>query len=116
MIMMYADFEYYVENFKGCKTPQEEFGGYMKKASDYIDGITLCKALSQKDDARVKDCACALCDFYFEYDNEGKYSSASVDGVSVTLADKKTSKSDGAFSIILLYLASTGLLYRGMGK
>ena len=26
------------------------------------------------------------------------------------------SKSDGAFGIILLYLASTGLLYRGMGK
>lgn len=113
--MMYADFEYYANSFKGRKTPQEEFDGYMKKASDYIDGITLYKAWSQKDDTRVKDCACALCDFYFEYDNEGKYSSASVDGVSVTYADKGKDKTD-ADGIVRLYLASTGLLYRGMGK
>ena len=110
---MYADFDYYVNSFKGRKTPREEFDTYMKKASDYIDGITLYKALAQKDDVRIKDCACALCDFYFEYDSEGKYSSASVDGVSVTLADKDMSK-NSANDIVLLYLASTGLLYRGM--
>ena len=113
--MMYADFEYYVNSFKGRKTPQGEFDGYIKKASDYIDGITFYKAWSKKDDTRVKDCACALCDFYFEYDNERKYSSASVDGVSVTYADNGKNNV-GADDIIVLYLASTGLLYRGMGK
>lgn len=111
--MMYADFEYYVNSFKGRKTPQEEFDGYMKKASDLINGITLFKAQNYSADTSVKDCACALCDFYFEEEENGKYSSANVDGVSVTYARRKSS--DKSISDILsTYLAPTGLLYRGM--
>lgn len=136
---MYADFEFYTENFHGNLIKNEEtFRTFAERASEFIDTVTfdrlLNSSLLNQYKVKVQKCACALAEQYF------RRNTAICSGISDTENIPKTSESIGSYSvsyanpldyvqeismsdadfqrslrsIILRYLGNTGLLFRGV--
>lgn len=85
---MYADFEYYKNNFFGRVIENEPlFNGLCAKAAAYIDKITynrICEVT-----ADVKNAVCAVCEVFAQDYGRGGIKSESCDGYSVTYEDDK---------------------------
>lgn len=90
--MVYADYEYYQNNYFGT-LPEELFNSQVLKASREIDknintilNDEIINSLSEKAQDQLKYTACALTDLIYskgQSDNK-KLSSLSIDGVSKT--------------------------------
>lgn len=138
--MIYADYDYYRNDYLGNDIAEEDFLRLSAKASRYIDYITKGRAKEQADSMAVQDCCCALADQYHTLDmaeemakksliagiesTSGKtvksetvgswsqtYQSGS-EGVK-TAMDIKTDGESSLYAIAIQYLSITGLLYRG---
>ena len=97
---MYADFQYYKNEYHGNAVPAEDYARAAAEADSYIDYVTLgrVKALSEMpDSARI--CACALADLTYaaaqssftEADHDPGIKSESVGPMSVTYATPEDS-------------------------
>lgn len=136
----YADYSYYTNTFYGTAIAETDFPRLALRASDFIDYITRNKAAKATDanviDALSKAC-CALAE-QIQTDERskaiaaqtaaaalasgsGEIKSESVGSYSVSFstsadylsADKAKAEASAYKSIVLRYLANTGLLYRG---
>ena len=100
--MIYADYEYYATVYRGTAMDEEQFCGLARKASAYVDYITMSRARSAAGDRPV--------------------SSETVGGWSRSFGSRNLSQADiqrtetRRREIVLAYLGPTGLLKaRGYG-
>lgn len=121
--MAYATYDFYVDSYYGDTLTPENFDKYASRASDYIDRITMGRAAGYvKDDAVTKAC-CAIADQIFRISEAktrvaaGEIASEHVGSHSVTYrsyAEIITSLEAELANLAAVYLANTGLLYRGI--
>lgn len=116
--MEYASYKYYVEEYGGSLS-EDEFNRFSRKASAYIDTITFnraAKAMSGMFAGRIKEACCGVVDVMMKNENGGGIASETNDGISVTYVssgDEKKSPEQRLYSEALIYLGTTGLMYRG---
>lgn len=123
--MIYADFEYYINMYGGTALNNEAFSNLAKRASAYVDYITMGKAANMPDNENIKMAVCALSEIYQVIENahssvmDGKeISSQSVGSWSATYRSGADISEEYEKKLRLVankYLMSTGLLYRGGG-
>lgn len=119
---MYADFEFYINTYKGKMLPPSDFDSYAERASGYIDSQTAGKASRHADNEKVKRCECAVAEALFK--NHESEASKNTPKTSEKVGDYSVSyavtvltveQMNGEIaSIISRYLWGTGLLYRGL--
>lgn len=131
MDMPYADFAYYTGTYYGSSISEEKFPYYARQASMLINALTFGRtaavAASLLPDA-VKDATCRAAELYAEYEarkssaaeatRNGLVKSETNDGYSVSYADydasaDKASTEETIEGELVVYLAHTGLMYRG---
>ena len=124
---MYADFEYYTNEYKGTM-PEEDAVKALKQAERHIDTLTYnrikkCKfeGLTEFQQGIVKECACMMADF--EHNNASMINSLvnsySINGASITFSGE-CANCQLVNSVIVqkdtyAYLAQTGLTCRSLG-
>ena len=126
--MVYATYEYYVEEYGGVSISKEPvFNRMARKASQYIDMFTFGR-INEGNVSTFPSLSPCVCDMaeaiFFELGEKGdkkEKKSESTDGYSVTYVTEGT---DGSieeeklkrklYSIANLYLINTGLLYCGV--
>lgn len=128
---MYADYDYYINEYKGLEIPEDEYNTLESRACDIIDILT-SQRISQNDfnkycefiQKQVKK-ACAAQTEYL-YQNGGIEfiadcgDIASISLGSFSIGSKNQNSQDNASNSKLIsplvfgHLALTGLLYRGV--
>lgn len=116
--MIYAEYEYYKGSYYGTMAV-EDFMRLSRQASAYLDNVCFGRIADVTDEAimaKVKDACCAVADAYLLNENGGGIASETNDGISVTYV-RSTSNTltdeQRLYQAALLYLGSTGLMYRG---
>lgn len=114
--MAYADYLYYQDVYGGTM-PESDFSRQARKASAYLEQLTLGRIRLMAGDSRVRDACCAVAEEY-QTQERGFVVSETNKNHSVTMGRTDTEKSGGfrLYEAAALYLAGTGLLYRGMGR
>lgn len=113
--MVYADYSYYKDVYGGTM-PEAEFRRQVRLASAYLDQITMGRISALAGDDRARDACCAVAEEYRQQE-QGTVASETNGDHSITFSRGASEKSGGArlYEAAALYLATTGLLYRGMG-
>lgn len=131
--MVYADYDYYVDNYMGKSISEEDFTSLSVKASAYVDWVTMQRAKNATGDASeaIKSAVCALCEIIqdgeklnvISSDTERPLSSETVGGWSRSFGSKSVSANDLQLienrkrEAVMMYLAPYGLLQaRGYGS
>lgn len=118
----YADYEYYVKEFGGSLIDEASFSSCAKKATVYIDSC-INRKVSESDEElyqKLQDVSCDLAESYFNYSKQesGKVmASETVGPHSVSYAVSAKSEAEMKKELNAktnMYLAKTGLLYRGV--
>lgn len=113
--MCYADYDYYINDYCGKTIAEADFTRLSRQASAYLDILTLDKITDDwTTDERVKNACCAVADVYAKQDAGGEVASESNHGVSRTYVTSSKSTDKRLYDAVVLYLANTGLLYRGV--
>ncbi len=114
--MIYADYAYYKEIYKGTM-PEEEFNRLSRQASAYIENITFSrseKSYPEKIQRKIKDACCAIADVFYKNDTEGgEVVSQSVGSWSKQYAASGKTLDQKLYNAAEMYLAMTGLMYQG---
>lgn len=130
---MYADFDYYWDQYHGTTVDEYNWPKLAEIASDFIDYMTWGKAKDNAELDAVKKCCCALVEQYDTINATKKAAAAKVtaDGIiaSETVGSHSRSFRNGAEgaqavaelekelgNIVRRYLLPTGLLYRGVNN
>lgn len=118
---MYADYNFYENNFKGTLVPFEVYDSFNRDASVFIDYITLNRTKNlEKIPDEVKMATCTVIEYMYRI----------TDGTGIAPLQLKSSESVGDYQVSYQqidnaaieslyyraakkYLAHTGLLYRG---
>lgn len=129
--MAYANYEFYTNQFFGDSISGTDFPRLAMRASYFLDYYTMGKAKKNPDAQELKMACCAVAEQYKTIEAAKKAVSDSIGGAgvkksetvgsySVSYADgeenAKSVISDASTSLVnaaRLYLAGTGLLYRG---
>lgn len=117
---MYVDSTYYTNTYKGSIIPTAELDSFLSKASDVIDELSYQRIVGkggldkltafQKE--QVKKAVCEQADFMYNSSDMPEWvNSYSVGSVSVSKEKGSTNYSKRS----LMYLKSTGLMYRRLG-
>lgn len=110
--MVFADYDYYVNEYGGKLAGQDEFERYIQFASAYIQMITFGRAKNCGLDA-VKDAACAACEVFVKRNAGNGIRSENTDGYSVTYEECDPAVLKGELKgVVRGYLEHTGLLNR----
>ena len=113
--MIYADFAYYQNTYGRRKIAEADSMRLLRQASAYLDMLTLDKITDDwETDERVKNACCAVADVYAKQDAGGEVASESNHSVSRTYVASGKSTDKQLYDAAVLYLANTGLLYRGV--
>lgn len=117
--MVYVDYTYYKNEYCGIME-EADFKRLSRQASAYIDQVTFNRAeraVLGQFGGKIKDACCAVADAYSLNEKGGGVVSETNDGISVNYAlGISTAKSEDqrVHDAVSLYLASTGLMYRGV--
>lgn len=114
--MLTVDYTFYTSEYHGA-IGFESFSCAVGKASAYLDTLTMGRAARSMPAAmqhRAKLALCALTDILVRLD-AGEITAESNDGASVTYAKSAKTEEQRLYETAALYLAGTGLLYRGCG-
>ena len=112
--MVYADHDYYLNEYSGNAVAEADFTRLSRQASAYLDGLACGKIRGTwVDDSRVKDACCAVAEAMYKQE-QGEVASESNDGASVTYVNSGTTPEQRLYNITAMYLSSTGLLYAGV--
>lgn len=112
--MVYADYDYYLNEYSGNAVAEADFTRLSRQASAYLDSLTYGKIRGPwVDDSRVKDACCAIAEV-MQKQEQGEVASESNDGASVTYVIGSTTPEQRMYSTAVMYLSSTGLLYAGV--
>lgn len=113
--MVYADYDYYLNEYSGNAVAGADFVRLSRQASAYLDSLTYGKIRGPwVDDSRVKDACCALADILHAQEQGGEVASESNDGTSVTYVTSGKTAQNRMYDAAVMYLSSTGLLYAGV--
>ncbi len=122
---LYADYEFYISEYKGDLL-KEEFEKSIMKASAYVRRITFGRADDNMEMEEVKLATCAVCDLIANDEKvRSKHSgrvvtSENTDGYSVSYESGGNGETADEllyrkiFDTLELYLMPTGLLYMGV--
>ena len=121
--MIYADYEYYSNDYGGTMIPENYFTRAIKKAGRYIDRFTFDRITEEKaaEHPSLPDCVCEMAEAIYRMEgssgNEKEKKSETTDGYSVSYV---TEGIDGKlneemlrcklYEIAKVYLMNTGLL------
>ena len=130
--MICATYDFYQNDFGGTLVPEESFTPMATKASNYIAtiiGNADCEALDCNSKRAVLNACCACAETFYSYSESqhaatehagktsetvGKYS-VSYGGATFSDFSESSGKVQSAlYDGIRMYLAGTGLLYRGI--
>ena len=112
--MIYADYDYYLNEYSGNAVAEADFAHLSRQASAYLDSLTCGKIRgSWVDDNRVKDACCAVAEV-MQKQEQGEVASESNDGTSVTYVTSGKTAQNRMYDAAVMYLSSTGLLYAGV--
>lgn len=115
--MIYADYDYYLNEYFGNSISSDDFARLSRHASAYIDTITYGnaeKATDSKVIAKLSDACCAVAEVMYKQEQGGEVASESNDGASVTYVIGSTTPEQRMYSTAVMHLSSTGLLYAGV--
>ena len=113
--MIYADYDYYLNEYSGSAVAEADFTRLSRQASAYLDSLTYGKIRGPwVDDSRVKDACCAIAEIMYKQEQGGEVASESNDGASVTYVTSGKSAEQEMYYFAVLYLSNTGLLYAGV--
>lgn len=113
--MVYADYDYYLNEYNGNAVAEADFTRLSRQASAYLDSLTCGKIRGTwVDDSRVKDACCAVAEAMQKQDQGGEVASESNDGASVTYVTGNATPEQRMYNAAVMYLSSTGLLYAGV--
>ena len=66
--MVYADYDYYLNEYSGNAVAEADFTRLSRQASAYLDSLTYGKIRGPwVDDSRVKDTCCAIADILLDF-------------------------------------------------
>ncbi len=134
--MVYADYEFYANDYYGDSISWDVFPKYAMLASAYLDTATMRRAKSNPDMPELKMACCALAEQYQAMDTAQKAAQKSLSGTLTTSGGELSSQSVGGWSksyrsggdtakaalsaaqatqealynTVLMYLGGTGLL------
>ena len=135
--MVYADFEFYTNEYFGRSITEEDFPRLALRSSQYIDYITQGKAERNSELYALKMCCCALAEQYksieaaetlavsslnankdgaeVQSESVGSWSKSyrSVGDSALSAAKAAEASKQGLYMTVQQYLSHTGLLYRG---
>lgn len=127
--MIYADYSYYSDSYYGDLIPEDDYIKCAARASDYIDRITMNRAqdymVLHPDSDAVKKACCAIAEQLLQINRTraaaiaegGEIASESVGSHSVSYrsgTETAAALEANLRRIAASYLATTGLLYRGI--
>jgi hypothetical protein len=119
-VLNYTDYVYYQNTYKGDLIPSNKFELYSRKATQYIK-INTFERIDELDiPDEVKMCCCELAELEYKSDNIAKtdgVTSEKVGEYSVSYESTQTirdNKQKDMRNVLKLWLANTGLLYRGL--
>jgi len=117
----YADFTFYVEEYRGSAISAADFPRLAMRASVVIDQVTFGRAaavVTVDEDADtielIRRATCAVAEEMQKADAGGVVQSERVGQHSVTYAVSTVSDERRQAKAAKLYLAATGLMYRGL--
>lgn len=117
--MTAPDYGYYAGVYMGTMG-EADFSRLSRRAAAYLDALTLGRASAPQPPGtaeKLREACCAVADAYLLNEQGGGIAAESNDGLSVTyVAGVSKAKTDGQrlYEAAELYLAHTGLLYRGV--
>lgn len=120
-MVRYADYAFYMTEYGGNVISNEEFQRVITRASSYIKAITFSRVDENNIPEEVKAAACAVAEVIYKAESSTEEKkSETVGKLSVSYV---TEQADGQikekvlrkkqYAAAYLYLATTGLLYRG---
>ena len=116
--MAYATYEFYMNSYGGNAIPLADFDCFSKRASEYIDMVTLGRAADYLDkNDMVKKACCAVAEAYKINEEGGGVVAESVGKISRNYATGVTNTPSGEERLstaVCRYLLQTGLLYLGV--
>lgn len=119
--MIYADYDYYKNEFGGSVLPESSFVRAVKIASQYMDMFTFNRITEEDMVDAIRDCTCDMAETAYRImlkkDENNTIKSESNDGYSVTYVteqadgqDKNLLLKDKLYHICKVYLLHTGLM------
>ena len=111
--MPYVDYNFYITNYGGAEMPPLKFNGIANRASMYIDTITFKRINPNEVCEEVKMATCAVIDVICKFEEVGIKTSEKIGDYSVQYKNSTTSKEKEMYKEAKVYLANTGLMYRG---
>lgn len=114
--MIYADYDYYLDEYFGNSISGDDFARLSRQASAYIDTITYGnaeKATDSKVIAKLSDACCAVAEVMQKQEQGGEVASESNDGTSVTYVTSGKTAQNRMYDAAVMHLSNTGLLYAG---
>lgn len=125
----FVSYDYYIDVYGGFVIPPEDFTDVSKRASSRLNFLTQKRIRSRENpkgycvDDAVMSATCALSDLMYKQmatcnqSTGGNVQSETVDSHSVTLTKESDIQAQWASwekEVLQLYLANTGLLYKGL--
>lgn len=114
--MIYADYDYYLNEYFGNSISDADFPRLSRQASAYIDTVTYGsaeKATDSKVIAKLSDTCCAVAEVMYKQEQGGEVASESNHSVSRTYVTSGKSVECRMYDAAALYLSNTGLMYAG---
>lgn len=111
-----VSFEFYFNQFCGGNDgviPSDIFDKIALRAQKEVENLLCREYVSAETENEIKLCICEVAEAMFRSENAAGIKSESVDGYSVTFADKTDIRKD-INRIIRCRLADSGLLYAGV--
>lgn len=123
--MAYADYTYYTSQYIGNAITETDFPRLAARATAFIDYYTGGKAAGSSETTKLADACCAIAEQYQVIEKarlsassaSGEMASQTVGAYSVTYRSGTESAAAAEAQlahIAQIYLAGTGLLYRGV--
>ena len=115
--MIYADYDFYLNDYAGTEISTADFPRLSRQASAYIDTITYGnaeKATDSKVIAKLSDACCAVAEVMYTQEQGGEVASESNDGASVTYVTGNATPEQQMYNAAVMYLSNAGLLYAGV--
>lgn len=112
--MICVDYNYYIKTYGGVEMPPMKFYALEIRARKYIDSMTFNRIdYSKGVMEEVKLAICAVVSVINKHDSKQIVSEKTGDN-SVTYVTSNISKEKEMYKEVKMYLADTGLLFRGI--
>lgn len=109
--MPYADYNFYLEAYRGTAIGgEEEFGRLCTRASSYLDYISGGYAPAHPEEPAVKMAVCAVADAWLANESGGEVVSESVGSWSRSFASDNRTPGDRLLEAARMYLEPIGAL------